>query len=78
MARYPNCIPETELCFADGHEKNGDPTTTSASKWKAYSNQTGSQSYTAPQGTVRVSRLEFTLEDAIGSHACSLEALPCV
>jgi hypothetical protein len=25
--------------------------------------------------TVRVFRLEFTLEDAIGSHACSLEAL---
>jgi hypothetical protein len=28
--------------------------------------------------TVRVCRQEFTLEDAIGSHACSLEALPCV
>jgi hypothetical protein len=28
--------------------------------------------------TVRVYRQEFTLEDAIGSHACSLEALPCV
>jgi hypothetical protein len=25
-------------------------------------------------GTVRVFRHEFTLEDAIGSHACSLEA----
>jgi hypothetical protein len=25
-------------------------------------------------GTVRVFRQEFTLEDAIGSHACSLEA----
>jgi hypothetical protein len=29
-------------------------------------------------GTVRVFRQEFTLEDAIGSHACSLEALACV
>jgi subtilase family serine protease len=27
-------------------------------------------------GTVRVFRQKFTLEDAIGSHACSLEALP--
>ena len=26
-------------------------------------------------GTVRVFRQKFTLEDAIGSHACSLEAL---
>jgi hypothetical protein len=26
-------------------------------------------------GAVRVFRQEFTLEDAIGSHACSLEAL---
>jgi hypothetical protein len=25
------------------------------------------------KGTVRVFRQEFTLEDAIGSHACSLE-----
>jgi hypothetical protein len=25
-------------------------------------------------GTVRICRQEFTLEDAIGSHACSLEA----
>jgi hypothetical protein len=25
-------------------------------------------------GTVRVFRLKFTLEDAIGSHACSLDA----
>jgi hypothetical protein len=29
-------------------------------------------------GTVRVSRQRFTLEDAIGSHACSFEALACV
>jgi hypothetical protein len=29
-------------------------------------------------GTVRVFRLKFTLEDAIGSHACLLEALACV
>jgi hypothetical protein len=29
-------------------------------------------------GTVRVSRQKFTLEDAIGSHACSLEANPRV
>jgi hypothetical protein len=29
-------------------------------------------------GTVRVFRREFTLEDAIGSHACSFEALACV
>jgi hypothetical protein len=29
-------------------------------------------------GTVRVFRQKFTLEDAIGSHACSLEALTCV
>jgi hypothetical protein len=29
-------------------------------------------------GTVRVFRQKFTLEDAIGSHACSLEALACV
>jgi hypothetical protein len=28
--------------------------------------------------TVRVFRQESTLEDAIGSHACSLEALTCV
>jgi hypothetical protein len=28
--------------------------------------------------TVRVFRQDFALEDAIGSHACSLEALPCV
>jgi hypothetical protein len=27
---------------------------------------------------VRVFRQKFTLEDAIGSHACSLEALTCV
>jgi hypothetical protein len=27
-----------------------------------------------PTGTVRVFRQKFTLEDAIGSHACSLEA----
>jgi serine/threonine protein kinase len=27
-----------------------------------------------PEGTVRVFRQKFTLEDAIGSHACSLEA----
>jgi hypothetical protein len=29
-------------------------------------------------GTVRVFRQKFTLEDAIGSHAYSLEALACV
>jgi hypothetical protein len=29
-------------------------------------------------GTVRVFRQKFTLEDAIGSHVCSLEALPRV
>jgi hypothetical protein len=29
-------------------------------------------------GAVRVFRQEFTLEDDIGSHACSLEALACV
>jgi hypothetical protein len=29
-------------------------------------------------GTVRVFRQTFTLEDAIGSHACSLEASRCV
>jgi hypothetical protein len=28
--------------------------------------------------TVRVCRQQFTLEDAIGSHACSLEALACM
>jgi parallel beta-helix repeat protein len=28
--------------------------------------------------TVRFFRQKFTLEDAIGSHACSLEGLPCV
>jgi hypothetical protein len=28
--------------------------------------------------TVRVFRQKFPLEDAIGSHACSLDALPCV
>jgi hypothetical protein len=32
----------------------------------------------ASAGTVRTFRRTFTLEDAIGSHACSLEALPCV
>ena len=30
------------------------------------------------EGTVRFFRQKFTLDDAIGSHACSLEALPCV
>jgi catalase (peroxidase I) len=30
------------------------------------------------EGTVRVFRLEFSLEATIGSHACSLEALTCV
>jgi hypothetical protein len=29
-------------------------------------------------GTVRVFRQTFLLEDAIDSHACSLEALACV
>jgi hypothetical protein len=28
--------------------------------------------------TVRSSQHQFTLEDAIGSHACSLDALACV
>jgi hypothetical protein len=28
-------------------------------------------------GMVRVFRQKFTLEDAIGSHACSLEAYVC-
>jgi hypothetical protein len=32
----------------------------------------------ATSRTVRVFRQKFTLEDAIGSHACSLEALTCV
>jgi hypothetical protein len=31
-----------------------------------------------PTGMVRVFRQKFTLDDAIGSHACSLEALTCV
>jgi hypothetical protein len=30
------------------------------------------------EGTVRVFEHDFALEDAIGSHACSLEALTCV
>ena len=29
-------------------------------------------------GTVLVFRLDFALEDVIGSHACSLKALACV
>jgi hypothetical protein len=29
-------------------------------------------------GTVHVFRQNFSLKDAIGSHACSLEALACV
>jgi hypothetical protein len=29
-------------------------------------------------GPVRVFRQKFTLDDAIGPHACSLEAPPCV
>jgi hypothetical protein len=29
-------------------------------------------------GTVRVFRQKFTLEDAFGSHVCSLEARTCV
>jgi hypothetical protein len=29
-------------------------------------------------GTVRVFRQESTLEDTIGSYACSLEALACM
>jgi hypothetical protein len=33
---------------------------------------------TPEAGTVRVFRQKFTLEDAIGSHACSLEAVACV
>jgi hypothetical protein len=35
-------------------------------------------SFTAAYGTVRVFRQKSTLEDAIRSHACSLEALACV
>jgi hypothetical protein len=31
-----------------------------------------------PAGAVRVFGQDFALEDAIGSHACSLEALACV
>jgi hypothetical protein len=31
-----------------------------------------------PTGTVRVFRQKPALEDAIGSHACSLEDLACV
>jgi hypothetical protein len=30
------------------------------------------------KGSVRVFRQKFTLKDAIGSHACSLEALACM
>jgi hypothetical protein len=30
------------------------------------------------KGTVRVFRQKFTLEDAIGTHACSLQASRCV
>jgi hypothetical protein len=30
------------------------------------------------EGTVLGFEQKFTLEDAIGSHACSLDALPCV
>jgi hypothetical protein len=43
--------------------------------------QKGSRPFTAVRGsggTERVFRQEFTLENAIGSHACSLEALTCV
>jgi hypothetical protein len=36
------------------------------------------QEWVGQRGTVRVFRQEFALEDAIGSHACSLEALACV
>jgi nicotinamide phosphoribosyltransferase len=35
-------------------------------------------SYKTMQGTVRVFRQKFTLEDVIGSHACSLQAITCV
>jgi hypothetical protein len=41
----------------------------------------GGDHYTASNthlGTVRVFGQNCALEDAIGSHACSLEALPCV
>jgi hypothetical protein len=31
-----------------------------------------------PHGTVLISRPDFELKDAIGSHTCSLEALACV
>ena len=37
------------------------------------------QEWVGQRGTVRVFRQEFTLEDAIGSHAVApLEALPCM
>jgi hypothetical protein len=36
------------------------------------------EAVTKSNGPVRVFRQKFTLEDAIGSHACSLEALTCV
>ena len=32
----------------------------------------------AQTGTVRIFRRKFALEDAIGSHTCSLEARACV
>jgi hypothetical protein len=32
------------------------------------------QSWMVAQGTVRIFEQDFALEDAIGSHACSLEA----
>jgi hypothetical protein len=34
--------------------------------------------YSFHAGTVRIFRQKFPLEDAIGSHACSLQALACV
>jgi hypothetical protein len=34
--------------------------------------------FSAQLGTVRGFRQKFTLEGAIGSHACSLQALTCV
>jgi hypothetical protein len=41
--------------------------------WDSTSTVAGSE-----YSTVRVFRQKITLEDAIGSHACSLEALSCV
>jgi hypothetical protein len=48
----------------------GRKTSTPQSKTKANTSASPGKS----KGTARVFRLEFTLEDAIGSHACSLDA----